>query len=184
LVSGVVAFLLITTTATADEIFSDDAHGGKVHIDSRFTCPAKIGLFERDAVGERDPQMGSVYCAYSERDGVYGTIVLKPLRGLYDAKASLAGAFEEAQSTGGRMTAESQLKLGPHVAPLNVYARTYETAKITDEVYRVLYTGAAIGNWGVELTIEYADPRDLASEKDFLDTVYAAAGAQIGTSPH
>jgi hypothetical protein len=166
--------------AQVDAVFSDDGHGGKVHVDSRFVCPAKIGPFERDAVGERDPQAGSVYCAYSERDGVYGTIVLKPLTGPYEAKASLAGAFEEAQSTGGRMVSEAQLKLGPHSAPLSVYARTYEAAKITDERYRVLYTGAAVGNWGVELTIEYADPRDLASENDFLDAVYSAAGSQIG----
>ena len=175
---------VVAFSASADETFSDDSHGGKTHTDSHFTCPAKIGLFERDAVGERDPQKGSVYCAYSERDGVYGTVVLKPLSGPYVAKDSLAGAFEEAQSTGSRMVAESQLKLGPRTVPFGVYARTYEAAKITDERYRVLYTGAAIGNWAVELTIEYADPRDLASETGFLHAVYAAAGAQIGTSPH
>jgi hypothetical protein len=176
--------ILFASSAHADEIFSDDSHGGKLHVASNFTCPAKIGPFERDAVGERDPQANVVYCAYSERDGVYGTILLRPLTGPYDAKASLAGAFEEAQSTGGRMISELQIKLGPRAAPVPIYARTYESAKLTDERYRVLYSGAAIGNWGVELTIEYADPRDLVSERDFLNAVYAAAARQIGASPH
>ena len=86
-----------SSQAVAKEEFSD-TRGEKLHVASGFVCPAKIATFERDAVGERDPQAGAVYCAYSKLDGVYGTILLRPLRAPYDARSSLAGAFEEAQS--------------------------------------------------------------------------------------
>jgi len=159
-----------------------DSPGGKLHAASGFLCAPKIATFERDAVGERDPQTGAVYCAYSKLDGVYGTVVLKPLRAPYDARSSLAGAFEETQSTGGRMTGEQMMKLGPQPVQLDVYARTFETARLSDTHYRVLFTGAAIGNWAVELTVEYADPRDTDAQKEFLSAVYSAATAQIGAT--
>ena len=44
----------------------------------------------------------------------------------------------------------------------------------------MLFTGAALKNWAVEATIEYADPRDTPLEKDFLRAIYAAAESQIG----
>jgi len=47
----------------------------------------------------------------------------------------------------------------------------------------MLFTGAPFGNWAVETTIEYADPRDNAAQKDFLDTIYAAALKQIVNVP-
>ena len=175
-----ILLFLVWGPASADEIFSDDSHGGRIHTASGFICPARIGPFHRDAVGERDPEAGTVYCAYSKLDGVYGTIVLKPARTPYDARSSLAGAFEEAESTGGRMVAEQNLNLASTMASTEVFARTYETAKLQDEHYRVLYAGAEIGNWAVELTVEYADPRDVAVEKEFLDAVYAAAETEVG----
>jgi hypothetical protein len=166
--------------SAADEFV--DAPGGKLHAASGFVCPSKIATFERDAVGERDPQTGAVYCAYSKLDSVYGTVVLKPLRAPYDARSSLSGAFEETQSTGGRMIGEQTMTLGSRPAPLDVYARTYETARLSEAHYRVLFTGAAVRSWAVELTVEYADPRDTDAQKEFLNVVYTAAAAQIGAS--
>lgn len=182
---GALALVLPTlfsaSRAVAQEDFAD-AQGGKLHLASGFLCPAKVATFERNAVGERDPQAGAVYCAYSKLDGVYGTIVLKPVRGSYDARASLAGAFEETQSAGGRMIREQTMRFSPRQVPLEVYARTYETAKLSDTHYRELFTGAAVGNWAVELTVEYADPRDTDAQKEFLNAVYGEAAARI-TAP-
>jgi hypothetical protein len=178
-----VLFLAIGCSATyadsPERVFNDGANGAKIHAASSFVCPQKIGSFERDAVGERDPQSGSVYCAYSKLDGVYGTIVLKPLVGGYDAKASFAGEFEETQSTGGHMIAENGEKIGSRADQAAVYTRTYETAKLRDTDFRILYAGAAIGNWALETTVEYSDPRDVDAETDFVNAVYSAAGAEI-----
>jgi hypothetical protein len=172
--------LSLASRATAADEFAD-AQGGKLHTASGFLCAPKIATFERDAVGERDPQTGAVYCAYSKLDGVYGTVVLKPLREPYDARASLSGAFEETQSTGGRMIGEQTMKLGSQPVPLDVYARTYETAHLSEAHYRVLFTGAAIGSWAVELTVEYSDPRDTDAQKEFLSAVYGAATKEVGS---
>src|ERR1700748_913595 len=90
--------VLATTPAGAQtnvDVFSDGPAGGKVHAASSFVCPDKIGLFERDAVGERDPSTNADFCAYSALDGVYGTITLVPLAGPYDPKTALAPEFVE-----------------------------------------------------------------------------------------
>jgi hypothetical protein len=181
---GFLAALMVLSAPShviADDEFSD-VGAGKLHAASGFTCPAKIATFERDAVGERDPQAGAVYCAYSKLDGVYGTVVLKPLRSPYDARSSLSGAFEETQSTGGQMIGEQMMKLGQQPEQLDVYSRSYETAHLSEAHYRVLFTGASVGNWAVELTIEYADPRDTDTQKEFLNAVYSAATAEIGAA--
>lgn len=161
--------------------FVDTRDGGKLHTASGFICPAKIGLFERDAAGQADPETGRDFCAYSALDGVYGTITLKPLDAPYDAKTSLEPGFVEQEDTGGLRIAESVEKLAgkPHAPPLAVYTRTYETAKLEDLHYRILFSGARFGNWAVEATIEYADPRDLPVESEFLRAVYAAADTEI-----
>jgi hypothetical protein len=163
---------------TAADDFADSGNGAKRHVASGFVCPAKIGSFERDAVGEYDPIVGADFCAYSVLDGVYGTIKLTPLRDGYDAKASMAPDFEEQEGTGGRKIAEAIVKIGD--GPLAVYTRTYQTARLEDLTYSVLFAGSAVKNWAVEATIEYADPRDTPQEKAFLDAVYKAALAQIG----
>jgi hypothetical protein len=162
---------------TAADNFADGGDGAKRHVASGFVCPAKIGSFERDAVGEADPLTGADFCAYSVLDGVYGTIKLTPLRDGYDAKASMASAFEELETTGGKKSNETTLKIGAE--PLSVYTRTYHTAKLEDLTYSVLFAGSAVKNWAVEATIEFADPRDTPQEKAFLDAVYKAALAQI-----
>jgi hypothetical protein len=36
-----------------------------------------------------------------------------------------------------------------------------------------------VGPWAVQVTIEYADPRDTDKEADFLNAVYAEAIAKI-----
>src|ERR1700691_3047750 len=92
---------------TAADVFADGKDGAKVHVASSFICPLRIGLFERDAVGQSDIDTGADFCAYSALDGVYGTITLTPLAGAYDAKASLAQDFAETDQTGGRMISES-----------------------------------------------------------------------------
>ena len=164
----------------AGDTFADRRDGAKLHVASGFVCPAKIGAFERDAVGESDPQAGVGFCAYGALDGVYGTIKLIPLHGAYDARQSLDGDFAEQEGTGGTPVAEGNINVAAGAPPLAAYARTYETAKLEDLHYRVLFTGAAIGNWAVETTIEFAEPRDVPDEQGFLHAVYAAARSEIG----
>jgi len=159
--------------------FSDTHDGGKFHAASGFVCPARIGAFERDAVGESDPGKGVDFCAYSALNGVYGTIRLVPLDGPYNAQSSLAAGFIEQEGLGGKQIADGMAMLGVKPQPVAVYARTYETAKLEDQRYRVLFAGAQFGNWAVETTIEYADPRDTAIEDRFLHAVYAAARNEI-----
>jgi hypothetical protein len=164
----------------AGDTFADGANGAKVHVASKFVCPAKIGPFERDAVGEADPQTGSDFCAYAALDGVYGTIRLVPLHGAYDAKQSLAKDFAEQERAGGRSIAEKQVTIAtpPH-GSIPVYTRTYEAAKLEDLHYRVQFAGAGLANWAVETSIEFAEPRDLTEAQSFLRTVYASAQSQI-----
>lgn len=160
----------------AGDTFADGAGGAKVHVASGFVCPPKIGPFERDAVGEYDPEAGADFCSYSALDGVYGTIRLFPLRGAYDVKQSLAGDFTEQEGTGGKQIAEG----GVSIARLPVYMRTYEAAKLEDLHYRVEFTGAQVGNWAIETTLEFAEPRDVGDAQNFLHAVYAAANDEIG----
>jgi hypothetical protein len=166
---------------TAADVFADGKDGAKVHVASNFVCPLRIGLFERDAVGQSDIDTGADFCAYSALDGVYGTITLIPLTGAYDPKASLAQDFAETEQTGGHMISEgsSPVSAKPGAAPLGVYTRSYEKAKLEDLHYRVLFAGAVAGRWAVEATIEFADPRDTPQEKQFLDAVYQAAQNEI-----
>ena len=77
--------------------------GGKVHAASGFVCPAMIGAFERDAVGEADPAKSTDFCAYSALDGVYGTIKLMPLKAApMTRRASLAPDFAKTGRLGGK----------------------------------------------------------------------------------
>jgi len=178
--SAVVLVGLAITPATAqDDPFADTRDGGKLHSPSGFVCPARIGLFERDAVGAADPETGADFCAYSALNGVYGTIRLTPLQGPYDAKASLAPDFIEEEQVGGKRLVEGAMNLGGKAAPSAIYTRTYETAVLEDLHYRVLFAGAQYKNWSVEATIEYADPRDTFMEDRFLHAVYAAAESEI-----
>lgn len=168
----------------AGDTFADGIDGAKVHVASKYVCPAKIGSFERDAAGESDPGTGSDFCAYAALDGVYGTIRLVPLRGAYDAKESLADDFAEQEGVGAKKIYESQTAVAmPHGSPVSIYTRTYETAKLEDLHYRVEFTGAAIGNWAVETTTEFAEPRDLPEAQSFLRTVYEAAQNEIAARP-
>src|SRR6202012_3191061 len=106
--------LLISTSAfaqTADP-FADGKDGAKIHTASGFVCPAKIGSFERDAADENDVQTGADICSYAALDGVYGTIIIAPLTGPYDAVNALAPAFIEQEGTGGKKIAEGAITLG------------------------------------------------------------------------
>jgi hypothetical protein len=172
------AFLVLTTPALAQgagDAFTDAADNAKVHAASGFVCPPRIGLFERDAVGERDPATNADFCAYSALDGVYGTITLVPLTGPYDPKAALVPDFVEQEATGGRQIREGTAKLGG----VGVYTRTYETTSLEDLHYRTLFAASAVGNWALQVTMEYASPRDDAVEQEFLNTVYASALRKI-----
>ena len=182
----IIAFLLPLVLAapafaqSAADPFKDGPGYAKIHIASGFVCPAAIGPFERDAQGENDVQTGSDLCSYAALDGVYGTIVLTPLTGPYDPKASLASKFIEQEGTGGKKIEEKTIRLGAkNTPPLTVYTRTYRTARAESLEYRTLFAGTQIGNWSVEVTVEYADPRDTASEKLFLNSVFAAAAKDI-----
>jgi hypothetical protein len=165
----------------AGDTFSDGKDGAKVHVASGFVCPAKIGLFERDAVGESDPSAGADFCAYSAQDGTYGTIKLAPAAGGYNPKLSLLRDFTEQEATGGKQIFEGNVDQPARgdAAPITIYTRSYETSKLEDLHYRVLFSGAVVNAWSVEAVIEYADPRDLKLEQDFLHAVYTAAQSGI-----
>lgn len=182
-VAGLLLCTPVSAQIVAGDTFADAADGGKLHVASRFICPAKIGPFERDAVGETDPQTGADFCAYAALDGVYGTIKLVPLRGPYDAKQSLANDFVEQEGSGGKVISENDLTVTiTRGAPLAVYTRTYETAKLEDLHYRVQFAGAPIAGWAVETTIEFAEPRDLPEAQNFLHAVYDSAEREIATA--
>ena len=180
------ALALLGTIAQAQDTadpFSDGGNGAKLHVASGFLCPLQIGAFERDAVGERDLRTSSDFCAYSALDGVYGTVTLAPLRGAFDPQAMLTPEFVVQEGSGGKMVGEATQTLGPKSAPLSVYTRTYETTKVATQRYRILFSSAAVGNWAVQVTLEYADPRDILIEGDFLNAVYANAIRRIA-APH
>lgn len=162
----------------ADSVFEDASGGAKRHVVSGFVCPAEIGHFDRDAVGERDVTRHADYCAYSARDGVYGTIVLAPLPRNFDPRAMMAPDFVLQEGTGSRMSNEGVYQLGP-AKSLAVYTRTYDAARIEAMRYRVLFAAAAVGAWAVEVTVEYADPRDVENKNAFVDAVFARALSQF-----
>ena len=174
-----IASVMAAHAQNAADSFADGPNGAKVHSASSFVCPQQIGRFERDAVGERDPQAGADFCAYSALDGVYGTITLVPLRGAYDPKAMLTPDFVVQEGTGGRMVGETTQLLRQKTASLSVYMRTYETTRLETLHYRILFASAAVGPWAVQVTIEYADPRDTDKQADFLNAVYGEAMAKI-----
>ena len=160
--------------------FTDGQNNAKIHVASGFVCPDKIGRYVRDAVGESDPGSGADFCSYYALDGIYGTITLTPLRDGYDPEQSMAPQFTEQEGIGGKKVGEQTVTLGPKEAPLSVYTRSYEASRLETLHYRVLFAGAAVKNWVVETTIEYAEPRDNEVEKNFLNAVYGAAAAEIG----
>jgi hypothetical protein len=179
-----VAVLVVIPASAQDsgsDPFTDVRDGEKLHAASGFLCPARIGHFILDAVGEADPARGSDFCAYSALAGVYGNIRLTLLSEPYDAKTSLAPEFVEQEGAGAKRVDERMVALTarPGAPPLAVYTRTYETAKLDTLHYRVLFAGAQLRNWAVETTIEYADPRDLAVEAEFLRAIYAEAQKEI-----
>ena len=183
---GIAVFCMTASAASAQsapDTFKDGPGYAKVHIASGFVCPASIGPFERDAAGEDDVQTGADLCSYAALDGVYGTVVLTPFASPYNPKASLAAQFVEQEETGGKQIAEKTIVLGNKAAPLRVYSRAYRTARAESLEYRILFTGVQIGNWAVEVTMEYADPRDSAAEKQFLNAVYGAAVKDIPPAP-
>jgi len=163
----------------AGDPFGDAPNNAKLHTASGFVCPSQLGGFERDAVGQKDPEAEADFCAYSALDGVYGTITLRPLPPTYDPKAMLAPDFVLQEGTGGHMLGEGVAPAGPKSAPLAVYRRTYETARLESLHYRTLFASAAVGAWEVEVTVEYAEPRDREIEANFLNAAYAAAVARI-----
>lgn len=169
-----------STSTYVSAVFKDGEKGEKIHIASGFVCPDKIGRYIRDAVGESDLETGTDFCSYYALDGVYGTVTLTPLSGIYNPAQSLQPLFTEQEEIGGKTLGEKTVALGPKLDSLSVYTRTYETAHLETLHYRILFTGAALKNWIVETTIEYADPRDNEVEKNFFDAVYGAALTEIG----
>ena len=172
------AFLPVVAIAQqSGDTFTDRDDGAKVHV-SGFVCPQRLGTFERDAAGESDPEKNEDFCAYASLDGVYGTVTLSPLNGGYDPKASFASDFSEQESTGGKRIGEKTIRLNG--SPLSIYTRTYRTARAEALEYRIVFAGAAVKNWVVQVTVEYADPRDAQTESEFLQAIYAAAEREIG----
>ncbi len=177
-------FVLAATPALAKQLgtdpFSSGKDGAKVHMASGFVCPAKIDRFGRDAVGISDIDTGTDFCAYSALDGVYGTVLLTPLTGAYDFKASRAADFVEQERTVGKQIGEKEVTVDYGKGKtLTVFTRTYQTAKLEELLYYAEFTGAAVNGWAVEATIEYASPRNDAEAKAFLNAVYSEAEADI-----
>ncbi len=158
------------------DVFGDATNNIKIHVASGFVCPTKIGLFQRDAVGERDPKTSADFCSYSALDGVYGTITLTPLSGPYDPKTALVPEFQEQEATGGKVIGEATGRFGG----ASVYTRSYGTSNLGDMRYRVQFAASAVGQWAVQVTMEYASPRDDAVKQDFLDAVYDEAVHRLG----
>jgi hypothetical protein len=176
----ILGVLLLAAPALAqDEEFSGDAGGAMRHNASGFVCPLKLGAFERDAVGQRTPELGADYCAYSALSGVYGTIVIMPLPKTYDPRAILTPEFTVQEGVGGRVIDESVTNLGGKDG-LPVYIRTYETARFESLQYRMAFASAATGAWAVQVILEYAWPRDKEIETAFLNGAYAMAVKEIG----
>lgn len=173
--------LLLVAAAQAEDVegFSEGPNGALLHARSGFMCPLKIGPFERDAAGRRDPERDSDYCAYSALSGVYGTIVIMPLGSTFDPKESSAAEFP---GMGGTVVGETVQPLGAPGASLPVYLRTTETARLESLHYRTLFADAAVGAWSVEVIVEYADPRDREAQTAFLNNVYAAAQRELGAA--
>lgn len=161
------------------EPFKDGPGYSKIHVASGFVCPAAIGLFERDAQGQYNVQTGADICSYAALDGVYGTIILIPVSGAYDAHNSLAPQFVEEEGTGGKSIGEKTMTFGIGNNRLPVFTRSYRTARAESLEYRTIFAGTQVGNWAVEAIVEYASPRDDAQEKEFLNTVYANAAKDI-----
>jgi hypothetical protein len=185
IITAALLALVPASAQTTDIDAFKDAPGkddAKLHTASGFVCPLFVARFQRDAFGERDPSRNADFCAYSARDGVYGTITLTPLSGNYDPKAALAADFAEQEGTGGKLKGEATVKLGGKT-PITVYQRTYETSVLESDHYRILFAGGTVGQWAVEATVEFVTPRDDDSKNDFLNAVYAEALAHIAKLP-
>jgi hypothetical protein len=180
--AGLLSAALAVPVLAQDDAFVDAPNGAKQHIASTFVCPAQIGRFERDAVGVRDPEREADFCAYSARDGVYGTVTILPLHGEFNPEALLAPDFVVQEGTGGRRSSEGVQNLGPQ-KNLPVYQRIYDAAKIETMRYRVQFACAVLGGWAIEVTVEYADPRDSGFKDDFVNAVYGAAQAKLAAPP-
>lgn len=163
-------------------VFKDGPKGEKIHIGSGFICPDKIGRYIRDAVGESDLDTGTDFCSYYALDGIYGTVSLTRLTGRYNPASSLTSEFVQQEGIGAKKVGEKTLELGPAGDKIKVYTRTYETAHLETLHYRITFTGAAIKNWIVETTVEYAEPRDDMVKQEFLDAVYDAALKEVGSN--
>lgn len=177
------ALLMPAKAQDTGDVFTDAPDNAKQHIASGFICSLKVGDFERDAVGQRDPGAKADYCAYSALDGVYGTVTLIPLPRTYDPKALLAPDFAMQEGSAARMKSETIETLNLKTATLPVYMRTYETARLASLTYETLYASAAVGAWVVEVEVEYAAPRDKEKCDAFLQAAYDAAIREIGAQP-
>jgi hypothetical protein len=174
---------LCFAAAPAEDVdgFSDGPNGAVVHSASGFVCPNKIGSFERDAAGRRDPGRDADYCAYSALSGVYGTIVIMPLPATFDPKESLKDEFAVQEGTGGTVIGDAVQTIDAAGVSIPVYMRSYETARLESLHYRTLFTNAAVGAWSVQVILEVAWPRDKDMQNGFLTAVYAGAEQAFGT---
>lgn len=183
IITSIILVVSASAQTTDIDAFKDIGSEGKLHTASGFVCPQFIDHFERDAYGERDPSIGADYCLYSARDGVYGTITLTPLKGPYDPKTALAREFAEQEGIGGKIVGETTAAIGGGAAPISVYSRTYETARLENDHYRIQFASGAVGNWAIEATIEYSSPRDDDRQRAFLDAVFKEALVHIAKAP-
>lgn len=176
----VLALGALFSAAEAEESFLSQDNGAALHELSGFVCPAKIGVFELDAYGKRE---NGDYCAYSGLSGLYGTVMLHPLPAAYDPAAGLAPEFRKVEGLGGHVVAETVQLVGPGDAPLSVFLRTYDVARLDALTYRTQFASAAAGAWAVDVIVEYAYPRDKEDQTAFITAIYGEAAKDLGAGP-
>jgi len=174
----VFAAVLAFAAAQAEDLegFAPRDDGAVLHTASGFACPEKIGSFERDAAGRRE---NGDYCAYSALSGVYGTIVLRPLRIPFDPAAVLTPECRMVERMGGKVLSETVQPIGSQDVAIPVFLRTYEMARLDALTYRTQLASSAIGAWTVEVVIEYAHPRDKEEQTGFVTAVYSEAAKDL-----
>ena len=116
---------LLSSVASAQQsadTFTDRDDCARVHV-SGFVCPARIGFFERDAVGEYEPAHNEDFCAYGARDAqiifrevlpnaltavVVAASLQVPSAILLEASLSFIGAGDPSVMSWGRMLNNAQ----------------------------------------------------------------------------
>ena len=142
-------FLLLPAALAQDASvgpFSDLRDGGKRHTASGFVCPAMIGAFERDAVGEAAPASGADFCADRRSTASTARSGSRRWRVPTTPPRRWRLASSSRRVCTARRIADGLATLAIKPLPVSIYARTDETARLEDLHYRVVFAGAQFRN--------------------------------------